>query len=74
MPLLRGNLHTHTLLSDGLLSPDEVIARYRNLGYDFLAITDHDDLIPEGYWEVIPRGNPDLLVFVGVEVNYRPLD
>lgn len=45
MPLLRGNLHTHTLLSDGLLSPDEVIARYRNLGYDFLAITDPGGLL-----------------------------
>lgn len=73
MALLKGNLHTHTCLSDGRLSPEEVIARYKELGYDFLAITDHDDWIPEGYWQTIPRDEPDLLVFVGVEVDYRPL-
>ncbi|MEK6530721.1 MAG: PHP domain-containing protein, partial [candidate division NC10 bacterium] len=50
MALLKGNLHTHTHLSDGLLSPEAVIARYRALGYDFLAITDHDDRIGEDYW------------------------
>ncbi len=73
MALLRGNLHTHTHLSDGHLSPEEVIARYKELGYDFLAITDHDDWIPEGYWQTIPRADPDLVVFVGVEIDYRPL-
>ena len=73
MPLLKGNLHTHTHLSDGLLSPEAVIARYRQLGYDFLAITDHDDRIGEDYWHRIPRGDGDPLVFVGVEIDYRPL-
>lgn len=73
MPLLKGNLHTHTLLSDGLLSPEAVIARYAALGYDFLAITDHEDRIQEGYWRAIPRGTADLLVFAGVELDYRPL-
>lgn len=37
----KGNLHTHTSLSDGRLSPDEVISMYRRGGYDFLALTDH---------------------------------
>jgi len=37
----RGNLHTHSTLSDGKLSPAEVCAVYRNAGYDFLALTDH---------------------------------
>src|ERR1051326_2820062 len=43
---LRGNLHTHTTRSDGALTPEEVLATYENLGYDFLAISDHDLLIP----------------------------
>lgn len=73
MALLKGNLHTHTYLSDGLLSPEEMIARYKALGYDFLAITDHDDLIPEGYWQTIPAGDPELVVFVGVEISHRRL-
>ena len=38
---LKGNLHTHTTRSDGTGTPDEVIAMYRDDGYDFLALTDH---------------------------------
>jgi hypothetical protein len=38
----RGNLHTHTTNSDGDSDPDVVVAWYRDAGYDFLALTDHD--------------------------------
>lgn len=37
----RGNLHTHSYLSDGGLSPEEVCRRYADEGYDFIALTDH---------------------------------
>jgi hypothetical protein len=37
----RGNLHTHSTRSDGILSPEEVCRRYCSEGYDFLALTDH---------------------------------
>ena len=37
----RGNLHTHSTLSDGVLSPQEVCRRYQAQGYDFIALTDH---------------------------------
>jgi hypothetical protein len=37
----RGNLHTHSNLSDGILAPEEVCRRYRDQGYDFLALTEH---------------------------------
>ena len=37
----RGNLHTHTVLSDGRVSFEEAVSRYRHMGYDFLSITDH---------------------------------
>jgi predicted metal-dependent phosphoesterase TrpH len=37
----RGNLHTHSTRSDGVLDPQEVCRRYRAQGYDFLALTDH---------------------------------
>ena len=37
----RGNLHTHSTLSDGYLPPEQVCAFYREAGYDFLALTDH---------------------------------
>lgn len=37
----RGNLHTHSDRSDGALPPEEVVRRYRDAGYDFVAVTDH---------------------------------
>jgi len=37
----RGNLHTHSDRSDGVLDPAEVCRRYKVEGYDFIALTDH---------------------------------
>ena len=38
----KGSLHTHSSVSDAAMSPEEVAALYRSMGYDFLAITDHN--------------------------------
>lgn len=40
----KGNLHTHTTNSDGDLAPAEIVARYKEAGYDFLALSDHNKL------------------------------
>jgi hypothetical protein len=40
----KGNLHTHTLWSDGDDFPENVAAWYREHGYHFLALTDHNKL------------------------------
>lgn len=37
----RGNIHTHCIASDGRLDVAEVCRRYKEQGYDFLALTDH---------------------------------
>jgi len=37
----RGNLLTHSNLSDGCLDPGEVCHRYAAEGYDFIALTEH---------------------------------
>jgi len=37
----RGNLHTHSTHSDGVLTAQEVCRRYQDEGYDFIALTDH---------------------------------
>ena len=37
----KGNLHMHTSLSDGRLSPENAIRIYREAGYDFISLTDH---------------------------------
>jgi len=38
---IRGDLHTHTSLSDGLASLEEMIAAAAQRGYAYLAVTDH---------------------------------
>ena len=38
----KGNTHTHTLNSDGDSSPGEVSHWYRDHGYDFLVLSDHN--------------------------------
>ena len=37
----KGNLHTHSTNSDGVLGADEVCRRYRERGYDFICLSDH---------------------------------
>ncbi len=70
MPWLRGNLHAHTTYSDGVKEPGELIAEYEALGYDFLAITDHQDRIGASYWRALPKLASRLLLFHGVELNW----
>jgi hypothetical protein len=41
---LKGNTHTHTAMSDGDSQPAEVVSWYREHGYDFLVISDHDKI------------------------------
>lgn len=38
----KGNIHCHTTDSDGMLTPDEVVRLYKDAGYQFLAISDHN--------------------------------
>ncbi len=40
----KGNTHTHTLNSDGDSTPDAVVQWYREHGYQFLVLTDHNFL------------------------------
>lgn len=37
----RGNLHTHSTVSDGKKTPAQVCALYRRRGYQFISLTDH---------------------------------
>lgn len=60
---LKGNLHTHTTLSDGQQSPQERVAAYEARGYDFLALTDHDKLAD--LWPLAPQR---LVLLRGIEL------
>ncbi len=70
MARLRGNLHAHTTFSDGVLAPHRLVEEYERLGYDFLAITDHDDLVTDAYWRALERLAPGLLLFHGIELSW----
>ena len=59
----KGNLHLHTTVSDGDLTPDEVIDWYRERDYHFLAFTDH------GIPAESRRVADDFIALSGVEVD-----
>lgn len=51
----KGNLHTHSYWSDGDEFPEMIMEWYKNKGYDFVALSDHN-IIPEGVkWKTIPK-------------------
>lgn len=41
----KANLHCHTTISDGKLTPEEVKQAYQQKGYSIVAFTDHDVLV-----------------------------
>lgn len=46
----KGNLHTHTLWSDGDDYPEMVAAWYKDQGYHFLALSDHNTMLAGERW------------------------
>lgn len=68
--LLKGALHTHSTCSDGVLSIPEVVQAYAELGFDFLALTDHDSLYkPDCYERGLAGVQTELIVFRGLELT-----
>jgi len=66
---LKGQLHIHTIFSDGRLTPQEASDTYEDLGFDFIVITDHDHLLRPGYREAIEGVRSNMLVFLGIELT-----
>ena len=60
----KANLHTHSNISDGKLSPEEVKRHYKERGYQILALTDHNVNIDHS-----DMTEPDFLMLTGVEVD-----
>ena len=61
--LFKGDLHLHTLASDGVLSVAELAQHAVRHGLDFLAITDHNQMVSA---ESLPR-LPGLTLIPGME-------
>jgi DNA polymerase (family X) len=80
---IRGDLHMHTTLSDGHASVEEMAAAARELGHEYIAITDHsashgfgNDVQPDELLRRLEeiRALPDLgiAVLAGTETNVLP--
>jgi hypothetical protein len=65
----KGNTHTHTLNSDGDSTPDEVVRWYREHGYDFVVITDHNFLTSVEGLNALHGADEKFLVVRGEEVT-----
>jgi hypothetical protein len=59
----KGNLHTHSYWSDGDQFPEVILLGYRNRGYDFVSVSDHNVLARSERWvtvDAIPNGEASL--------------
>ena len=62
----KANLHSHSTLSYGRLTPEELKVLYKEHGYDILAITDHCH--PHSHYAM---SDPDFLMLTGYEAYIR---
>lgn len=67
LPQFKANLHSHSNLSDGKLSPEAMAEAYKSRGYSVLAITDH-----EAPYDHTHLSTPDFLMLTGYEAYIRP--
>lgn len=65
----RVDLHLHSTVSDGRLSPAEVVRRAAGLGLTVIALTDHDNV--DGIAEALEEAKnlPGLRVIPGIEIS-----
>lgn len=66
---LKGNLHSHSTVSDGQLAPEDLVKSYALHGYDFLSISDHNVFVPH---HELPDDEIVLLTGVEHDIEYSP--
>ncbi len=70
----KGNTHTHTLNSDGDSTPDDVARWYREHGYRFLVLSDHNFLTSVDGLNALHGADEQFLLIKGEEVSDRAGD
>lgn len=65
-PQYKANLHSHSTISDGNLTPEEMKQAYRDHGYSILSITDHE--VPFDHSDMNEK---DFLMLTGYEAYIR---
>lgn len=63
----KANLHSHSIHSDGKLTPEEMKAAYKAHGYSVLCISDHETTNDYSHMT-----EPDFLMLTGYEAYIRP--
>ena len=67
----RGNTHVHTVNSDGTATPQMVVRWYKENGYQFVVLTDHDFRTPVDSLNAV-FGEPNgFVVIAGEEITDR---
>lgn len=64
---LKGNIHSHSTVSDGLFTPKELAELYHTHGYAFLSMTDHNIFVPHNE---LPEDEVILLTGVEHDLEY----
>jgi hypothetical protein len=59
----KGNVHTHSINSDGSRTPEKLVEMYSKSGYDFISITDHSLVT-----DIKNLTNEELLLISGEEI------
>ena len=67
----KGNTHTHTINSDGDSSPDDVARWYKERGYQFVVLTDHNYLTSVDGLNALMGADDKFLIVRGEEVTSR---
>jgi len=67
----KGNTHTHTLWSDGDGAPEKVAAWYKDHGYHFLVLSDHNVLSNKERWFPVDAANKRLTAAHVAELQER---
>lgn len=65
----KANLHTHTNISDGSLTPQAVKDAYKSKGYSILCLTDHDVVVDHS-----AMNDDDFLMLTGAEYDITQTD
>ena len=67
----RGNLHTHSLWSDGDDYLEMIALWYREHGYDFLGFTDHNLLANKDRWVEIDKARGGRKAYDKLKAQFR---
>ena len=62
----KGNMHCHSIYSDGKLTPEELKNLFKSNGYSFLAITDHENVYNHSYLD-----DEDFVTITSTELSIK---